>query len=342
MLIAYAPGADEARREHDEERFSRFARALESAGLGASVAPFSRVDELAAAARDAKADLVYSAAHAALAADGSRVGVHGFLESLGLPFVGSPEAAVRLALDKAALKSAWHGAGVATPAWLVSGDDDELIMDDLPPAAFPFIVKPALEGNSRGISRESVVRDAASLRARVDVVKREFGKTLVERFLEGPDRREFTVAMLGNGPHALVLPAELRFRETVDPPLITTGDKDGHRTRALPVGDVELSAGLVAFARRAFAAAGVRDYARGDFILSNGRLYAIEVNGQPMVPDAWFEACARGFGLDERGYLVAIVLAALARLAASGRRLSVDAAALRLALGDEAFERMVG
>jgi hypothetical protein len=74
------------------------------------------------------------------------------------------------------------------------------------------------------------------------------------------------------------------------------------------------------FARAAFDAAGVRDYARCDLILAGGEFSAIEINGQPMVPDPWFEACARGAGLDEIGYLNAIVLAAIARYVREGRR----------------------
>jgi hypothetical protein len=50
-------------------------------------------------------------------------------------------------------------------------------------------------------------------------------------------------------------------------------------------------------------------------------LFAIEINGQPMVPDRWFEACASCADLGPDNYPVAIVLAAVARLQREGRSL---------------------
>ena len=66
-------------------------------------------------------------------------------------------------------------------------------------------------------------------------------------------------------------------------------------------------------------AAGARDYARCDVILEGGVLEAIELNGQPMVPDSWFEACAADAGLDAAQYLRAIVFAGMARVSREGQ-----------------------
>jgi len=73
------------------------------------------------------------------------------------------------------------------------------------------------------------------------------------------------------------------------------------------------------FAHKAFSASGVRDYARGDFIYAlNGAFWAIEINGQPMIPDRWFGNAARLNGLSESQYLVGIVAAGYRRLKAQG------------------------
>ncbi|MBP6086934.1 MAG: hypothetical protein KA449_01865, partial [Pelolinea sp.] len=55
------------------------------------------------------------------------------------------------------------------------------------------------------------------------------------------------------------------------------------------------------------------DYARLDVMHVNGKFYAIEINGQPMIPDKWFEACAQGVGLNKTQYLNAIFFAGIQR-----------------------------
>ncbi|MCX7024785.1 MAG: hypothetical protein NT080_09220 [Spirochaetes bacterium] len=319
LLLLYARSADPGRRAADEARFTLFRDALAAGGIEAVPAGFSSEREFLSLIRETRPDLIFCAAHRVPIRGGPPRGAHDIIEELRIPFVGSSARAIELALDKDALKRAWLAGGVRTPAWFSFGnetgpaDDPRGALDGA--LDFPYIVKPALEGNSRGISRDSVVRSSGELRAKADSVVREYGPVIVERFLEGPDRREFTVAMIGNGDRSLVMPAELTFREPTLFPVITTDDKDGQRTLAVPVEDPALSAKVSAFARSAFAIAGVRDYARGDFILSGGELYAIEVNGQPMVPDSWFAACSRGAGLGEEAYLNAIVLAAAERVA---------------------------
>jgi hypothetical protein len=48
-------------------------------------------------------------------------------------------------------------------------------------------------------------------------------------------------------------------------------------------------------------------------LFANNDLNAIEINGQPMIPDKWFEVCCRGAGLDKDQYLNAIFLAGIVR-----------------------------
>jgi len=80
-----------------------------------------------------------------------------------------------------------------------------------------------------------------------------------------------------------------------------------------------MAASFVPFAQMAFRSAGVRDYARGDFFFADGKLWAIEINGQPMIPDRWFEEAVRFAGLSEAQYLVGIVAAGYRRLRSEGR-----------------------
>jgi len=79
------------------------------------------------------------------------------------------------------------------------------------------------------------------------------------------------------------------------------------------VDDLAVCEELCELTIRAFHVAEVRDYSRLDVIYAGGKFYAIEINGQPMVTDKWFEACARGVGLDEAQSLNAIFLSGIAR-----------------------------
>ena len=250
---------------------------------------------------------------------------------------------MELAIDKAALKECWLRSGVRTPAFAVATESRPLGADRAIALGFPCIVKPLREGNSRGIDENSVVRDFAALRAKVEATVARFGSAIVERFLgDSADVREFTVAMIGSGSSMLAMPAEIALASPKAVRVVTTADKDGANAIARPVDDPALRSRIEDFARRAFSAAGVRDYSRCDLLMAGGELSAIEINGQPMVPDPWFEACARGAGFGATGYLNAIFLAAIARYAREGRPWLSAPAAMRGLMPARLYESLRG
>lgn len=162
--------------------------------------------------------------------------------------------------------------------------------------------------------------DQISLELKLSELLETYETVLIEEYLGTyPDFREFTVAMIGNGQHKLLMPAEIALKRKKKLRIITTLDKDNHNTRANLVYDIALKEKLIAIAERAFETTGVRDYARCDVILAGGQLFAIEINGQPMIPDKWFEVCAKGAGLNSVQYINAIFLAGLSRNIKMGR-----------------------
>jgi D-alanine-D-alanine ligase len=72
----------------------------------------------------------------------------------------------------------------------------------LPP--YPLFVKPVTEGSSKGIDGFNKVKEPADLKPAVWELVRKFPgqDILVESFLSG---REFTVSILGTGPHSRVI-----------------------------------------------------------------------------------------------------------------------------------------
>jgi D-alanine-D-alanine ligase len=295
---------------------------LEGAGMEAFLARPETSAELARRLSDDPPDIVFSGASHLPDAHGIRRNVHKTLEELGLPFVGSSSEVIELALSKEALKERWRNTGVRTPeSFTVRTGDRDFNGKDIfgPILAYPCIVKPCREGDSRGISEQSVVSSLAELEERVAFVLSNYGDALVERFLGvEPDCREYTAALIGSPRSGSVLPISIGFVPGGKMKIVTHEDKASSATPVAPLRDADERRRVEGFARKAFVAAGVRDYARCDVIQAGGELYAIEINGQPMVPDSWFEACAATAGLGPESYPVAIVRAAVSRLREEG------------------------
>ncbi|MDP2792163.1 MAG: hypothetical protein Q8O15_10460 [Rectinemataceae bacterium] len=315
VLIVFATSSDSALAVRNELRFRHFNEILQKAGFLSRQVQVSSLSGLGEHIDSFHPDLVFSAPDHLPDAVGSPVNVHGWLEKRGIPYVGSPPEVIDLALSKTALKEKWLADGIATPEFLaLDFSAGPVSMETLRLPFFPCIVKPSDAGNSRGITKDSVVFDSEGLEELLGRLAKDFPHILVEHYLGlYPDFREITCACVGNGPERLFMPAEIVFLKPEGLPIITMRDKDCDRTEARALADGDMREAAKAFAGRALASTGVRDYSRCDMAFAGGKFWAIEVNGQPMIPDSWFESCARQVGFDERGYILAIIGAAMHR-----------------------------
>ncbi|MHC1739963.1 MAG: hypothetical protein AB9897_02510 [Anaerolineaceae bacterium] len=241
-----------------------------------------------------------------------------------IPYVGSSPSVLDLVISKSELKAEWCLNNVSTPAFFqVSKAAAQIFgLDILIQEAidFPYILKPDREGNSRGLDESSIVFDKSTLKSKLGNLLRSYEEVLIEKYLgTASDLREFTVAMIGNNKNKLLMPAEITLKQKKGVRIITTQDKDDHLTQATCVVEKSLLEKLVTFAERAFEVSGVRDYSRCDLLMADGHLYAIEINGQPMIPDKWFEICASGVGLNSTQYINAIFLAGIERNIKEGK-----------------------
>ncbi len=122
------------------------------------------------------------------------------LEMLQIPYSGSDPLVLGLCLDKRRTKEILSYHRVPTPAFVQLHQAGELPGN----FQFPLLVKPALEGLSKGITDASLVRNPEELQQQLDRVWINYQQpALVEEFLSG---REFTVALLGNAESLQVLP----------------------------------------------------------------------------------------------------------------------------------------
>jgi len=123
------------------------------------------------------------------------------LDMLQIPYTGSDPLTLATCLDKARAKEILSYYEIPNAKFVIADSIralENINMD------FPLIVKPVSEGSSKGIFANSFVRDKKELTIETGRVISEYNQpALVEEFLQG---REFTVAILGNGNEAEVLP----------------------------------------------------------------------------------------------------------------------------------------
>lgn len=213
------------------------------------------------------------------------------LDLRGLPYPGARMAASALAMDKLRSKRIWRDAGLPTPRFAApaSLSEAQLAAQQI---GYPLFIKPVADGSSVGIHK---VRNAAQLEAAFADAA-QYGDVLMEAFAEG---REFTCAVLDDLPLPLICiePAG----EFYDYHAKYVSDDTRYLCPA-PVDDA-LRDRLQQMALDAFAAIGVRQWGRVDFMLdTDGTPQLLEINTLPgmtthsLVPMA---AQAVGIGFDE-------------------------------------------
>ena len=140
-------------------------------------------------------DVVFPVLHGPHGEDGS---IQGFLEMVGIPYVGSGVLGSAVGMDKAMQKAVLRDAGlpvvdhevVLEREWR---EDPEAVEARAAHLGFPVFTKPAGLGSSVGISR---VDGAAALPEALDLAFAHGRKALVEAGLTG--HREIECAVLGN------------------------------------------------------------------------------------------------------------------------------------------------
>lgn len=147
-------------------------------------------------------DFAYLVQHGRYGEDGVLQGV---LEVLGIPYLGAKVFGSALGMDKAKQKIWLHGHGIEVPRGFVVTADQTLTVDALNVLGkdaglkYPFLVKPAHEGSSRGVA---VVKDSeefvrAVYHARTITAGIE-QNVLVEEFVVGS---EFSCIVLQKNGH---------------------------------------------------------------------------------------------------------------------------------------------
>ena len=301
-------------KEADVSRSSarEVVKALES--VGARVASFELDHDLTRKLLASTVEVVFPVLHGSPGEDGT---VQGYLDILGLPYVGSGVHASASAMDKSLAKAIFGRAGLPVCRDLVFGpraratDAAKLTRATL---GDRVVVKPLKQGSAIGVTP---VMNGGDLVAPFELALSFGDGALVEPFVLG---REVTVGVLdleGEAPRAFP-PIEIKtptgtwydfkHRYTV-----------GESEHLIPANvSAAVRAKLERVAIDAHVALGCSDLSRADFIVADDdEIVLLEVNTLPgMTPTSLYPDGARAIGLSFAALMEALVESAVRR----GRR----------------------
>lgn len=212
---------------------------------------------------------VFNILHGTGGEDGT---VQAILDVLGLPYPGSGVRASAIAMDKLSTKRIWRAEGLPTP--------DFRIIDDLAEAhaaaaafGYPFIIKPAADGSSVGVSKVKTAEQIADALALAKSANRNV--VMAERFVQGG---EFTCPIVGNT--ALPVIRIVPDGEFYDFHAKYVSDQTRYHC---PAGlSPKLEAHIQQLALRAFALVGCKDWGRVDFLMGEDQQpQLLELNTLP-------------------------------------------------------------
>ncbi|MDK7082542.1 D-alanine--D-alanine ligase family protein [Pseudoglutamicibacter cumminsii] len=241
-------------------------------------------------------DVVFPLLHGPYGEDGT---VQGFLELLGVPYVGSGVAASAVGMDKHLMKMAFSAAGLRVGPYQVVTDrewdaDPQGCLDRCEGLELPLFVKPARAGSSQGVVR---VDDREDLSLAIEEARMHDPKVLVEQGISG---REIECAAL-EGRRGKPTRASVGGEVVVDAAAADLYDyeskylaDDNARTEAPARLTDEQADSLSEQAVVAYDALGCEGPARVDFFLDEAGEWIInEINTMPgftpisMYPQLW-------------------------------------------------------
>jgi len=225
--------------------------------------------------KEGRIQVAFIALHGRWGEDGV---VQGLLEMMGIPYTGSGVLASALAMDKCLCKILLESLAVPTPAYKICSSQEDCSYP------LPFVIKPAREGSSVGIS---IVRAESEIGPAVETAFAYGAKVLIEEYVEG---REITVGIVNGNALPIV---EVRPRSGVyDFASKYTKGMTEYLVPAKLNGDVERAAQEEAL--EIWRSLDLAGCARIDMIVDHRSIpQVIDVNTSPgmtetsLVPKAW-------------------------------------------------------
>lgn len=233
---------------------------------------------------DGDFDVAFIALHGKNGEDGT---IQGFLEVIGLPYVGSGVWSSSLAMDKAMSKMFYNYVGILTPPSVVLSENTaESLSFAIEKIGVPCVVKPSCEGSALGVY---IAKEEKTLAEALNQAFEIGDEVLVEKYITG---RELTVAVLGNkNPEALPVIEIIPTNEFYDYESKYTPGGSQHICPAKIDEDITCKVQDMAIA--AHQVLGCKGMSRSDFIVDDeNKVWILETNTIPgmtetsLLPDA--------------------------------------------------------
>lgn len=261
--------------------------------------------------------LIFNLVESIAGSDAAAVGAPALIDGLGVPYTGSPAAAIALSNDKCAAKALFVRLQLPTPQWCTNR----------PASRFRpgrYIIKSRFEHASVGLEANAIAQyddPGVLVQAVADATRAQQRPFFAERFIEG---REFNLSLIALEDGVRVLPAaEIDFSAfpAGAPRLVGYRAKwdetsfEYHNTPRRFVfepSDRALIDELSKLALDAFEALQLAGYARVDFRVDADGPWILEVNTNPCIaPDAGFAAALDQAGIPYTEAIAHIVRAAM-------------------------------
>lgn len=289
--VAVVMGGLSAERDVSLSTGAGVIAALTSRGYNVASVDWREGTNLARLLEESGASVVWNALHGTWGEDGA---VQGLCSCLRLPCTGSGILASALAMDKVMAKQIFEAKGVPTPRWqLLPHDgppDASDAMNVLAAMPLPFVVKPAYEGSSVGVT---IVEDRKDTAAAVIAARAFHGPVIVEDYIAGT---EVFVGILEDRVlgSVEVRPATRFYNYEAK---YSRNDTTYLLPPELPRAVIDQAE---AHALAAYRALGCSGHARPDLRISTeGAPYVLEVNTLPgMTPTSLLPKIALAAGLD--------------------------------------------
>lgn len=245
-----------------------------------------------------KLDIVFNNAAGKRGGDGT---VEGFLDLLGVPYVGSDSLATAVAFDKKTTKAVVKDAGVP----IVRGfsiplhefeDDEAAVVEKIEKKiGYPLIVKASQGSDSIGVS---LVKKPEDLHQALLDAFAEDDYVVIEDFIKRS--AEITCMVIGNGRETVALTPVERVYDTE---ILYPWDVSA-RTYRIPDTTDEIMESIKRYSLMAHKAVGCEDYSRSDFLVGrSGGIYFLELNGHAGLgkvgPTAFTAKVSREWGYED-------------------------------------------
>ncbi len=235
--------------------------------------------------QDNKIDVVFNIAEG-LHKRSREAQVPALCDLLNIEHTGSDAACLSITLNKSLSTKLVLSEGLSAPRSKVFEVGTKNLNHDL---RYPVILKPNLEGTSKGIYDNSVVRNDQEFRERIQLsFKEKMGPILCEEYVVG---REFTVGVWGNNVPSILGISEIVFKGAMDSlPVYSFEakqesnplDNKYFKLQSPPKISKKLTRKLSKAAKDIFIITGCRDIARVDFrVTADEEVYFIEINPLP-------------------------------------------------------------